>query len=756
MLTKHKQATPQLMRLFRTAGLLDVQEWRQFSKSQEKHKHIVDVLQQSVSIMSFKELLTADISFKLPRDKNIDEQLYEGLMTSGMIQDQELMQLLTIHQPPIGQLLNALGEDGALKPEMIEILRSGYSDENPAEFYQNLVRENYLTGPIVARWLRQPQARTIRRMALYQCLHLMQQNGHMSSEDMNAVVEQLDRQTCDSICQILRRETNLESTRVFEMINEGLTLPSVGLADAEINPALFGLIPLSLIRRQMIIPFSRDDLSIGIATSDPLHTALAALLHWATGLWPQMTLSGGQSIIDKINCFQQPEDRTARGANDPATRRIPPPLPEQPVPKPMTEDTTHAPTTGPEEQQTRLSKPITSGPGTILTDNVSAVQLVSSLIESSIQLRTTDIHLEPAASGLNVRFRIDGELHRIMVVPPILAQPVVSRIKVLANMDVTERRRPQDGHFELNLEQRDFDFRISTLPAVLGEKVVIRILDTTRVMNGLDDMGLLESQIKLIKRMITHPHGLILVTGPTGSGKTTTLYSVLNELNTENRNLITIEDPVEYQLEGINQVQVDPHINLTFSEGLRSILRQDPDIIMVGEIRDGDTASITMRAAMTGHLVLSTLHTNTAISAIGTLTNLGTAPFMIARSLLGVISQRLVRTLCENCRRGKMLNATFRQQLELSEDPPPKRIFLPVGCETCLGSGYVGRTGVYEVIMITEKLRPLIASGQKSTSPLEAAVREEGMISLHDAAREKVLMGTTSIDEISGKILLDI
>jgi type IV pilus assembly protein PilB len=354
-----------------------------------------------------------------------------------------------------------------------------------------------------------------------------------------------------------------------------------------------------------------------------------------------------------------------------------------------------------------------------------------------------------------VRFRIDGELHRIMNIPLAMAQPVVSRVKVLANMDVTERRRPQDGHFELKVESHNFDFRISTLPAIMGEKMVIRILDTAQVMTGLHELGLLAQQEKMVEWMLDRPHGMILVTGPTGSGKTSTLYTGLQRLNSEQRNLVTIEDPVEYQLPGINQVQVDANIGMTFSEGLRSILRQDPDVIMVGEIRDGDTARIAIRAAMTGHLVLSTLHTNTALGAVDALVHLGAVPFMVAGSLVGIVSQRLLRRLCPQCKKSARMTPKLAVQIGLPEKTS-KKIFRAAGCEECFHSGYMGRTGVFEVIRLNEKLKTMISDPAKHSEELERAAREEGMLSIEEAAAQKVLEGATSVEEVSRKIVLDV
>ncbi len=415
---------------------------------------------------------------------------------------------------------------------------------------------------------------------------LAEANGIVSEDFLRQTPKILARSRGELDSRLAEIE-GLKSKGLLDMVEEGIRLPLESVTDAQPDEMLFGMFPQSFLRRQMMVPLFIDDGRLGVATSDPLNLPLWALVRWATGLWPQPFLSQGQDIINLINAFYNQAAETAVASVRPAT---PPPAPIKPAAAGRKNG-------GGAKAEAPAPQPVPWTEAEVaVADNVSAVQLVSSLIESALDTRATDIHLEPKADGMTVRFRIDGELRRILTIPQGLMQPVTSRIKVLAEMDVTERRRPQDGHFELRLEDRGIDFRISTLPAIHGEKVVIRILDSARVSMGLADLGMLPEQQKLFEQMLGVPFGMILVTGPTGSGKTSTLYTALSKLNIESRNLVTVEDPVEYQLVGVNQVQVDPNINMGFAQGLRSILRQDPDVIMVGEIRDGDTAHIAIRA----------------------------------------------------------------------------------------------------------------------------------------------------------------
>jgi type II secretory ATPase GspE/PulE/Tfp pilus assembly ATPase PilB-like protein len=368
-------------------------------------------------------------------------------------------------------------------------------------------------------------------------------------------------------------------------------------------------------------------------------------------------------------------------------------------------------------------------------------------MQAGINSRASDIHLEPQYPEMRIRFRIDGILHDIITVPKSVEAGVISRVKVLADMDITEHRRPQDGHISLKVNEKEYDLRVASSSTIAGEKVVIRILDKTGMLLGLDELGLADKDRQLFKALISRPYGIILVTGPTGSGKTTTLYAALGQIDALTKNVITIEDPVEYKLEGVNQIQVNPAANITFATGLRSILRQDPDVIMVGEIRDLDTATIAIQAALTGHLVFSTLHTNDAPSAVTRLIDMGIEPFLISSSVIAVIAQRLVRVVCPECKQAYTPDAALLKELGLSERKEKFVFSGGKGCHHCMQTAYRGRVGVFEVMKVTDKIRELILQKQPATKIKEIVI-QEGMATLRDAAVEKVIQGISAPEEI--------
>ncbi len=384
-----------------------------------------------------------------------------------------------------------------------------------------------------------------------------------------------------------------------------------------------------------------------------------------------------------------------------------------------------------------------------LVDEAPVVRLVNSIILQAIRQRASDIHIEPQETRVRVRYRIDGTLYNAITPPRHIHAAIVSRIKIMAEMDIAERRLPQDGRIQLKVEHRDIDLRVSTVPTVFGEKLVMRILDKNPTLVGTEKIGLLPENRQRFEAMITKPYGIVLLTGPTGSGKTTTLYTILNRLNSTETNIITIEDPVEYQLLGVNQVQVNPKAGLTFANGLRSFLRQDPDIIMVGEIRDEETARIAIHAALTGHLVLSTLHTNDAPGAVTRLIDMGVEPFLVASSLIGVIAQRLVRVLCEKCKQAHTLADDVLQRLggAAGAEERAAPIFRPVGCEFCNQIGYKGRTGLFEIMLVDDAIRALITKRASVTEIKEEAV-QAGMWTLAQDGLEKVMRGLTSPEEV--------
>lgn len=379
-------------------------------------------------------------------------------------------------------------------------------------------------------------------------------------------------------------------------------------------------------------------------------------------------------------------------------------------------------------------------------NNSPIVQLVRTMIEQAVRQRASDIHIEPMERQVRVRYRIDGALYEKASYSFRLLPAIVARIKIIGGMDIAEKRKPQDGRITQVVDRKEFDIRVSILPTVYGEKVVMRLTSKNALTRNKSQLGLKPEELKLFDHILKNPHGILLVTGPTGSGKSTTLYTALSELNKEDVNIITVEDPVEANIDGINQVQVNPKVNLTFATSLRSILRQDPDIIMIGEIRDQETASIAVQASITGHLVVSTLHTNSAASTITRLEDMGIEPYLIADATIGVIAQRLVRRLCPDCKKKKLANA---DELEmLLKDPDEKiTIYEPCGCPKCDGTGFRGRIGVYEIMEITPQLKKVISKNGDADEIKELALKE-GMKTLRMSATEYVLDGTTSVQEM--------
>ena len=379
-------------------------------------------------------------------------------------------------------------------------------------------------------------------------------------------------------------------------------------------------------------------------------------------------------------------------------------------------------------------------------DNSPIVVLVRTIIEQAVRQRTSDIHIEALEERVRVRFRVDGTLKEVMSYDASLIDGIVARVKIAGGMDISEKRKPQDGRITQVVDKMEYDIRVSILPTVFGEKIVMRLTSKQGLTKPKSALGFNEDEMNKFDNILANPHGIVLVTGPTGSGKSTTLYTALSELNTEDVNIITVEDPVEANIDGINQVQVNPKADMTFAAALRSILRQDPDIIMIGEIRDNETAQIAVKASITGHLVVSTLHTNSAAATITRLADMGIEPYLIADSTVGVIAQRLVKRLCPECKRTKYADNFEKEVLGVPQDAEVA-VCVPGGCMKCGGSGYSGRIGVYEIMPISPNVKKVIAAGGDSEQIKEVALRE-GMSTLRMSAAKLVLQGVTSMSEM--------
>ncbi len=386
-----------------------------------------------------------------------------------------------------------------------------------------------------------------------------------------------------------------------------------------------------------------------------------------------------------------------------------------------------------------------------LATEAPVVRLVNHVINQALEVKASDIHFEPFRDNLKIRFRIDGVLHDVETVSKKLQPAITSRLKLMAKMNIAEMRLPQDGRIKVKDGQREIDIRVSSLPTIFGESIVLRLLNRDEVKLELESLGIAPDILERFDRLIRRPYGMILVTGPTGSGKTTTLYSVMNRINSPDKKIVTVEDPVEYQLEGINQLQVKSGIGLTFASALRTILRQDPDVILIGEIRDRETAEIAVQSALTGHLVFSTLHTNDAASAITRLQEMGVESYLISSCLLAIMAQRLVRKICPHCREEYDLPSEFVAEaasaLGVSEDEVPRKTWRGAGCPSCANTGYSGRTGIYELIEISEAIASLILNGENS-SAISSRAQKLGMRTLRQDGLARVLEGVTTLEEV--------
>jgi type IV pilus assembly protein PilB len=501
-----------------------------------------------------------------------------------------------------------------------------------------------------------------------------------------------------------------------------LSIPYASYAKGLLRPAenqdLEKLIPEEYARRNMLLPVSRRANSLTVAFMDPLDLITIDNLKRMTGCEINPIIATKSDIQRTIDEFYGREDLLKDAISDSYE------LEEFKIEKDS-------------EEELSLDDLIARA------EEAPVVKLVDLILMQAIKDRASDIHIEPFKNKINIRYRIDGVLYEIPPPAKHLLPAIVSRIKILSNLDIAERRLPQDGVFFVKVENKGIDIRVSTIPAVFGEKVVMRILDKSSTPLNLGDLGFDSEELEKFRKAIISPHGLVLLTGPTGSGKTTTLYAALNEIKSPRKNITTVEDPVEYKLEGINQVQIKPNIGFTFASALRAFLRQDPDIIMVGEVRDLETAQICIRASLTGHLVLSTLHTNDAASAISRLIDIGIEPYLISSSLIMVGSQRLVRRLCPECKEAYETTPVLAKDFGIKQE----LLYKPKGCDYCSHTGYRGRIAIYEMILVNDKLRELIARGA-SLGEIKDKVREFGVKSLLHSGIKKAEEGLTSIEEV--------
>ncbi len=508
-------------------------------------------------------------------------------------------------------------------------------------------------------------------------------------------------------------------SQINDVLCEHLNIDFVDMREEEPDPQVLSLLDESIMRKYTLVPLRHDNNNAGalqVAMADPMNILAMDDINIITGMQVVPILANAQDInafLDKAFGQQQAQNIVELYKRE------------------QVDNNKEA-----EKENNARREEI---------ENAPIVVLINNIIEQAVRQRASDIHIEPMEKTVRVRYRIDGNLKEIMKYDNALLGAITTRLKIMSGMDISEKRKPQDGRITTTVDRREYDIRVSNLPTVYGEKVVMRIASKEGFNVDISKLGLTERDRKVFQDILRNPHGIILVTGPTGSGKSTTLYTALSELNTEDVNIITVEDPVEANIDGINQVQVNTKANLTFASALRSILRQDPDIIMIGEIRDSETAEIAVRASITGHLVVSTLHTNSTASSVARLEDMGVESYLIADSMVGIIAQRLVRRLCE-CKKPKEATVEEKQLLGVDTDKSCT-IYEPCGCKLCNNTGYYGRMGIYEIMKISPAIKRLISKNADAEDIKNQAVKE-GMNTLKMAAANGVKEGITSIAEM--------
>lgn len=544
----------------------------------------------------------------------------------------------------------------------------------------------------------------------------------LTKEEVNEAVD-LQKKKGIGLDKALIEKGHIKEQDLLALLVRELNIPFINLSKYKIDPELQEVIPERFARQYNILPLSILEHTLMIVLSDPFNIFVIDDLKNITGKEIDIVMSTNSEISKAIDVYYGVED---------------------------------------EATVTELSKDIqiedfeivseqeqSEDAGGVIDESEKApiIRMVNLVIKEAIRRRASDIHIEPEADGMRVRYRIDGILQDILNIPKENQNAVIVRIKIMSRLDITAIYTPQDGRFKLKVGNGEVDFRVSILPTTFGQKIVMRVLDKGILNVGLDGLGFEEKQLKILKKAIKEPFGMILVTGPTGSGKSTTLYSIINELNTVERNIITVEDPVEYLIEGLTQIQTNSDIGLTFAEGLRAMLRQSPDIVMVGEIRDNETADIAIKASLTGQLVFATLHTNDAAGALTRLVDMNVEPFLVASSLVLVSAQRLCRKICEYCKEPADVPQKVRERLKLKL-PAGVTFYHGKGCASCNETGYFGRMGIAEFLEIDGTIRDMLIEGESPEDITEYARKENGMLTLWDDAMAKCTAGLTPLEEV--------
>lgn len=549
-------------------------------------------------------------------------------------------------------------------------------------------------------------------------------------EDLEKALEQ-QKKAGGELSKVLIDMKLIDEDTLTDILSKGLGLPPINISRLKIDPAVVKLIPKEIAQKYKIMPISLIGDNLTLAMADPLNIFVIDNVKALTGYTITPIISRYADLektIQKYYYEQTGEDSTKAFAD-------------------IIQDIKDS-----EDLELVKETHTPSGASIVedITDDAPIIKLTDTIIQQAVLAKASDIFIEPLERTMRVRYRIDGVIREIDRMPKVIHFPVISRIKVISTLDISEHRLPQDGRFKTTLGgNREVDFRVNVLPTAFGEKAVLRVLDKEAEALNIEKLGFEPGAMEKLKKCAAKPHGMILTCGPTGSGKTTTLYSVLKHVNSPEKNIVTVEDPVEYQMKGITQVNVRPAMGLTFSSALRSILRQDPDIILIGEIRDTETLDIAVKAALTGHLVLSSLHTTTAAGSIVRMVNMGVAPFLICSSVLAIVAQRLLRRICSACKQTYTLEPDVAVRVGFKNISSKTKVELSKGkgCKKCLETGYSGRVGITEILILTPKVKELILAREPEFKIKDAA-RQEGMQTMREDALNKTLQGLTSLEEV--------
>ncbi|MDP8298967.1 MAG: GspE/PulE family protein [Candidatus Tantalella remota] len=557
-------------------------------------------------------------------------------------------------------------------------------------------------------------------------LKALEGSGLVNVRQLKGALKDAESKGEGDIINLLVEKGVIADSDLLEVLSRELGIPPIDMSRVNLEAHTVNLLPEKLARRYVVVPLAEKGKSLTLVVSDPADIVALDDVRTVTGCDVHLVLSTRRELQDALNSFyenNEEEDFTSIVLEE-------------------EEEGTDVEVIGKSEGQDlmEIAKQSKTAP---------IVKMVNLIIGEALKRRASDIHIEPQEKNLKIRYRIDGELHDVFNLPSKNQNSVLTRLKIMSNMDITENRIPQDGRFRIKMDKKEVDFRVSALPITYGNKMVLRALDKSNLSVGLETLGFLPGPLDDFKEALSKPFGIILVTGPTGSGKSTTLYSVLNEMNVPERNIITVEDPVEYQVAGITQIAVHPEIGLDFSNGLRAILRQSPDIIMVGEIRDFETADIAIKASLTGQMVLSTLHTNDSIGAITRLVNMGIEPFLVASSLVMACAQRLLRRICPHCKTETDIPKEVIDEIrkKYPEVKDVDKFYKGKGCKKCNDTGYRGRLGTLETLLIDDKIKEMINS-KASENDIREYIAKKGVRKLRDNAMIKFAKGLTTLEEV--------